>query len=108
MAPVSSIAPATPACGAASTAGRLLAEIDVIVDSGIDRLCVESHLRPGENLALPGLDAQRAAAGCGKQRDSQEDKTHDALDVHDVILEFSPGLNGPARGSGSAERGHTG
>src|SRR5579862_2545001 len=81
---LSSVASAAAAGGAASAAGGLLAEVDVIIDGGIDGLCVQGHSGPGEYLVLPGLDAECAAGGRSKQASCPDDGTNEAADMHGV------------------------
>jgi hypothetical protein len=55
----------------------VLAEVDVIVDRRVDRLGVERHFRPREDFALPGFNANRAAAACGQRQAQRNGKAAD-------------------------------
>src|SRR6202030_161216 len=79
---VASVASATPTAEAAAAARCFLAEVDVIVDGGIDRVRIERHLRPRQDFPLPGLDAERAAAASAKHDGEQDRNAVHGSDTH--------------------------
>src|SRR5688572_7610048 len=60
-----SVAPASAAAEAASAAGTFLAEVDVIVERGIQAVGVGLHVVTRQHVALPRLHAEiRAPRSC--------------------------------------------
>src|ERR1044072_4469283 len=71
-----SVAAAAAAAEAASAAGAFLAEVDVIIERGIERTGVELHVVARQDLALPGLDG-------GTPGESAEAKSQDEYLSHE-------------------------
>jgi hypothetical protein len=62
---LASIASAPAACERTAARRGLFAEVQVIVDGGIEGIRVELHFLAREYLALPRLDPDAATAGYG-------------------------------------------
>src|SRR3954466_16198327 len=58
-----SVAAAAAAAESAAAAGAFLAEIDVIVDRGLDRIGIELHVLARQHFAFPGFRAHMRAPG---------------------------------------------
>src|SRR5450631_4816578 len=60
--PWASIAPANPAREAATAARCFLAEVNVVIHGGLDRIGIDLHCVFGEQIVFPRFRAQRGAA----------------------------------------------
>src|SRR5689334_24869923 len=67
-----SVATAAAAAEAATTAGAFLAEVDVIVDGGVERVRVELHVVAREHLAFPRPHADMSATAEQQRREDEE------------------------------------
>ena len=57
--PLPLVAATTAAAESAAAAGGFLAEIDMVVDGGIDRICRQLHFLFRQDVTLPGLRTHR-------------------------------------------------
>src|SRR5690606_11211599 len=80
-----SIAAATAAAESTAAARGFLAEINVIVESGIDGIGIERHLGSREHVAFPRLDV--GAAATDERHDEQQCVRFHGLDSwHNTVV----------------------
>ena len=97
-------ASAAPAPKAATAAGRFLAEVNVVIDGGVDRMGIERHLGLGKDLALPGLHTDRATPGRAQRQTEPDREAGQSWDRHGSALQVRRSVSGEQQANLLLER----